>query len=331
MSINSYRTLFSIFLFVFCGCSVFAVSRYSQSYDDSDTIKILLRNSIIVEGDKYTLGEIATLECSDIFLMEKLEKLKIGRSPLPNGNMTVSKSLIKSRLRPHIGSRKIRFNGQNNTKITRSALKVYGSEIEEVVKRYIREKYPNEDMKIKITNKSRDIYLPKGELSYTIKPQREYKNEGGYRTYVVNFKINDKPVKKAYIGIYMKVYKEIYVAKDTIKRNQVIKEADLLKTRRNVDRVPTNYISEKEDIIGKIAKRPIGEKEILKINSLAQKPIITNGDRLLIVFETENLKLTARGVSMGKGCKGERIPVRNMESKAVVHARVISKNLVQVN
>ena len=82
---------------------------------------------------------------------------------------------------------------------------------------------------------------------------------------------------------------------------------------------------------GKIATRHINPKEVLKGSSFSNPPLVKVGDRLLIVYETANLLLSVQGISMAKGHLGERIPVRNAESKMVVYAQVKSRNLVQVN
>jgi len=55
------------------------------------------------------------------------------------------------------------------------------------------------------------------------------------------------------------------------------------------------------------------------------------GDRLQIVFETPFLRLSAPGISLAKGRKGERIPVKNLDSKIVVFATVKTRNMVVVN
>jgi flagella basal body P-ring formation protein FlgA len=50
----------------------------------------------------------------------------------------------------------------------------------------------------------------------------------------------------------------------------------------------------------------------------------------MIVYETPLLRLTAPGISMSKGRMGEKIPVRNADSKLVVYATVQDENTVQV-
>ena len=67
---------------------------------------------------------------------------------------------------------------------------------------------------------------------------------------------------------YLKLYKEVFVARDTIKRNQVIEETDLLKVRKNVERMPRKYVTDKDLLIGKISKRTITPSEVFHANTI---------------------------------------------------------------
>ena len=46
-------------------------------------IKIFLPQSSVINSEKYRLGEIAQIEGEDHLLLDNLEKIVIGRSPLP--------------------------------------------------------------------------------------------------------------------------------------------------------------------------------------------------------------------------------------------------------
>ena len=117
----------------------------------------------------------------------------------------------------------------------------------------------------------------------------------------------------------------------SIKTEQLIEESDLLKIRRNIDRMPREYVTDKEKLIGKITKRTINPSEAINFNTVTTPPLVKSGDRIQIVYETPFLRLSAPGISLSKGRKGERIPVKNSDSKLVVFATVKTRNIVQVN
>ncbi|HAF89689.1 MAG TPA: flagella basal body P-ring formation protein FlgA [Deltaproteobacteria bacterium] len=303
-----------------------------SSLPEEEQIKIILPQSSVINNDQYLLGEISQIEGGDVKLLEKVSQIVIGQSPLPGRKLTVTRSLILSRLRSQkINTKRFLFPGSESSSITRAALKIKGKDIEQVVLKHIKDTNNNEDLKPRILAKTRDIFLPRGQVSYVINSKGKYKKEGGYRNYDVEFSIDSKAVRVVTVRTYLKLYKEVFVARDTIKRNKIIEESDLMKVRKNVDRMPREYITEKDQLVGKISNRTINPSETIRGNTVSIPPLVKSGDRLQIVFETPFLRLSAPGISMAKGRKGERIPVKNMDSKIVVFATVKTRNIVLVN
>ena len=299
---------------------------------DEQQIKVFLPPSSVINSDEYRLGEIAQLEGEDVLLLEKISQTVIGRSPLPGRKLTVTRSLILSRLRSQkINIKRFVFPGSESSSIQRAALKITGKDIDQVVLKHIREANNNKDLKPRILAKTRDIFLPRGQVSYAITSKGKYKKDGGYRNYEVEFSIDGEAVRIVTVRTYLKLYKEVFIARDTIRRNQIIEESDLLKVRKNVDRLPREYVTDKDQLIGKISKRTINPSEAIQGNTVSAPPLVKSGDRLQIVFETPFLRLSAPGISMAKGRKGERIPVKNLDSKIVVFATVQTRNVVLVN
>jgi len=324
-----YRYGLLVLLFLLYSGTVFSTGNTAP---EAQQIKIFLPQSSVINSDEYRLGEIAQLEGEDFILLDRLAKVVIGRAPLPGRKLTVTRSLILSRLRSHkVNIKKFVFPGSDSTSIQRAALKISGNDIEQVVLNHIKETKGFSDLKPRLLAKIRDIFLPRGQVSYVISSKGNYKKEGGYRNYEVEFSVDGKAIRKVSVRTYLKIYKEVYVARNTIKRNHIIEESDLLKIRKNVDRMPREYVTDKEQLIGKISTRTINPSEAIQGNTLADPPLVKSGDRLQIVFETPFIRLSAPGISLAKGRKGERIPVKNADSKIVVFATVKTRNIVLVN
>ena len=301
------------------------------SEEDFDKIQVFLAETAAVSDVEYTLGEIAKLQGNDPSFVDRIAGLKVGRSPLPGRNLTITRSLLLSRLRFHkVDTNKLVFPNNETVRVYRAALKEPGKDIEEALLAFISKNHPDEDVQPKLLAQVSDVFLPRGELSYDISEIGIYKKEGGYRNYQVNFRIDGEPARKVTVRAYLKVYKEIFVAKDTIQRDKIIEEADLVRVRRNVDRTTADYVTEPLDLVGKIATRTINPKEVIQERTVTTPPLVNNGDRLTILYETPLLRLTAPGISMSKGRMGEKIPVRNADSKLVVYATVQDENTVQV-
>lgn len=311
---------------------VWAAQPYRKAVvDESQYIQVYLNEEISISGDFFNLGDVARLEGTDYRNIEKLNRVQLGKSPLPGSAITVSEANIINKLRNLIKTERLQFAGSSQVKVSRSAMLVAGEDIDQAVIESIAEEGIDESLKPKLLSNSRDVFLPQGELSYQVESKGNYKKEGGYRTYEVSLFVDGKVQKMVSVRVYLKVYKDVYVAKDTIKQDQVITEADLEQVNRNVERLPLNYVTNKSMLVGKMAKRAINPREVMNERSLEVPPVINSGDHLQIIYETDNLRLTAPGIAMSKGGIGERIAVRNMDSKHVLQATIKGKSLVQVN
>ena len=322
--------LFFLFLLILSGFRADASQTIPISQEGQ--IRILLPETTVVEKEEYLLGEISKIYGLDSHLTERLRQVKIGRSPMPGRDLVVTDAIILSRIRSNkINTKKLVFPGSRNTRIQRASLKIPGVDIDRTVMEKIIESYPDQDIKPRILAHSRDLYLPRGTVSYRVINKGRHLKVGGYQTYEVEFSVDGRLARKVSVRTYIKIYKDVVVAKDTIKRNQVIAEKDLLKTRRNVDRMPAEYVTDVNEIIGKVASRAINPNEVIHGNSVAQAPVIKTGDQILIVYESPNLKLTAPGISLQDGVRGDRIKVSNLDSKIMVYATVKDRIHVYVN
>ena len=212
------------------------------SEEDFDKIQVFLAETAAVSDEEYTLGEIAELQGNDPNLVDRIAGLKVGRSPLPGRNLTVTRSLLLSRLRFHkVDIDKLVFPNNDTVKVYRAALKVPGKDIEEAVLAFIKNSYPDEDVQPKLLAQVNDVFLPRGELSYDISEIGVYKKKED--TGQINFRVDGKSARKVTVRAYLKVYKEIFVAKYD-QRDKIIEEIDLVRVRRNVDRTTADYVTE---------------------------------------------------------------------------------------
>ena len=96
-------------------------------------------------------------------------------------------------------------------------------------------------------------------------------------------------------------------------------------------RVPADVITDPEAVLGKRTRRAIGSKTVLRANLVEFPPLVKRGDVVVIVAETNGLRITALGQVKKKGARGDRIPVVNFESKKVLYARVMDANTVKID
>ena len=59
--------------------------------------------------------------------------------------------------------------------------------------------------------------------------------------------------------------------------------------------MPREYVTDKNQLIGKITTRTINPSEAIRGNTLTTPPLVKSGDRIQIVYETPFLRLSAPG------------------------------------
>jgi flagella basal body P-ring formation protein FlgA len=69
----------------------------------------------------------------------------------------------------------------------------------------------------------------------------------------------------------------------------------------------------------------------LRPDMVESPPLVKNGDRVRIVAESAGLRISAFGQVKQRGARGELIPVMNLDSNKVVHARVLDAQTVTID
>ena len=120
------------------------------------------------------------------------------------------------------------------------------------------------------------------------------------------------------------------VTKKPIGRYKAITEDDIEVQKMDLANLPSDVITDPDAVLGKRTKRAIGAQTVLRPNLVEFPPLVKRGDVVVIIAETEGLKVTALGEVRKKGRIGERIPVTNYDSKKIIYARVVDANTVKV-
>ncbi len=85
---------------------------------------------------------------------------------------------------------------------------------------------------------------------------------------------------------------------------------------------------------GRVVSRRISPNQIIRpehIGSAEQTTVVKKGDFVRMIARVGVLEISARGEALADGKIGQVIPVRNVDSKQVVHARVLRPATVQVD
>ena len=299
----------------------------------SDLTRVHILEKVQIDDEKILLSDIAKIEGGDPLLIQKLSGLELGRAPLPGNSRNIAEGTIKTRLKQNgIDLAGLTLHIPPSIEVSRSFIEVGPEKIKGLVSDYISKNLlsGNSNASIKSIQVSDSLRLPGGRITYGVKAPRN-REMVGQVPFAVNFDVNGRLYKRVWATVTIEVLAEVVITKKPLGRHKPITEDDITVVRMDLAKVPSDVITDPEAVLGKRTSRAIGSKTVLRANLVEFPPLVRRGDVVVIVAETQGLKVTALGEVKKKGALGDRIPVMNFESKKVLHARVLDSNTVKID
>jgi len=133
-----------------------------------------------------------------------------------------------------------------------------------------------------------------------------------------------------YIPGKISMFQSVYVARQTMARGHRITANDLQKMRYDTTRLHYGYIDKKKDIVGKITRRVVFAKTVLKPQMLGLPIIVKRGQNVIIIAETQGIQVRMSGKALGSGSAGKAIRVRNLSSRRIVEGVILRSGVVKI-
>jgi flagella basal body P-ring formation protein FlgA len=293
---------------------------------------ISVKDRVDVDTAEILLGQIATIEGADARFNQRLKDILIAKAPLPGDTRQIDQKLLQKRLKQHhIDLAAVIVEAPPQMVVTRSHFEIQKEEIQKIVSEFIIQQTPqeNKNLRIKKIQVPDSIMLPKGRITYRVTAPRNRRLMGRCPLNV-HFSVNGRAEKKLWVTVELEVLGSVVVTRKPLGRYRPITAEDIEVQTMDLANLPANVLSDPEAAIGKRTKRAIGARMPLRADNIELPPLVKRGDFVTIIAESENLKITTLGQVKKRGRMGERIPVVNLDSKKVLHARVIDANTVKV-
>jgi len=111
----------------------------------------------------------------------------------------------------------------------------------------------------------------------------------------------------------------------------MITEADVMLKPLDRSRLPRNFVSDLQEVLGKRTKRRIPAGTVLRPDLVDLPCLIRRRDVVTIIARANGLEISTLGEARQRGRLGDRIRVVNLDSKKNVYGRVMDKNTVAVD
>ncbi|MDY6986473.1 MAG: flagellar basal body P-ring formation chaperone FlgA [Thermodesulfobacteriota bacterium] len=297
------------------------------------THKVSIPEAVEVTQESITLAEIAEIDGADPNYIQRMGNIVIGRAPLPGDSRRIDEGYVRLRLKQNgIDSSQINLHIPQTVTVTRAFVEIPKEKIEKIVLTYIYGRLPweKDTVRVKSVHVSSKALLPEGEVTYSVIPPKAMDFLRTIALSVV-FKVNGKLAKKVWATVKLEVLTEVVLTKRPLRRRQLITEDDIHLKTIDLTKAQSNVLTNPQEVLGKRTKRPIGGDVVLTSDHIELPPLVRRGDVVLIVAESNGLKITALGEVCKRGCQGDRIKVKNLDSKKAIYARIVDSSTVQVD
>lgn len=128
----------------------------------------------------------------------------------------------------------------------------------------------------------------------------------------------------------IKQYLEVVIAARPLGRKTVLRSGDVALSRTDISRLNSGYYASLEEVYGMVLKRSVKGGTVMTGSLLVPAILIKRNEKVIIRAETSSIQVKMEGVALESGAKGDVIEVKNLSSKQVVEAVVVSPGVVQV-
>ena len=318
---------------IFCLMLPLFLPQMQGSLSAAGITAIKVREKSEIEKSKILLGEIAEIRGEDQGLVRKIQGIVIGSAPLPGRSRRIDEDYIKIRLKQkNIELSQIRLDVPGEIQVSRSYVEITKEQIRKIVLDFIYERIPwDRDMTtVKNVVVRNSVILPKANITYRVIPPQNMDFLGTVPLSII-FDANGDFQKKVWATVNIEVLAEVVVTKRPLPRYKPITEQDIHLQKRNLAGLPSGMITDCDDVLGKRTKRSIKSNMVLRSDLIESIPLVRRGDVVLIIAESDGLRITALGKVKEKGRRGERVRVENIDSKKAIYANVMDASTVKVD
>ena len=173
---------------------------------------------------------------------------------------------------------------------------------------------------------------PRHLLAYCSQPIEPFLRRGTKITArtIVGVRCSGEKPWKIYVPVNVIVTDTVYVAARTLPRGHLISEADLVEEQRDVTRLVSGYISDKQQLVGQRLKSQLLAGRILTPRLLKADVAIRRGQSVTLIVRSGDISIQMGGKALTDGAVSQRIRVENNNSGRIVEGIVRSREHVEV-
>ncbi len=284
---------------------------------------LTLRERIMVDGDVVRLGDLFEEPLSD-------RDIAIAQSPKAGQTLTLDARFLQQVARAY------RLNWKPGSKyqkivIGRASQRVTAPMVRDAIATAVQERisaYSNLD--VVLDGGDLELDLPTDvENSVTVSAINFDPNSNRFAAILVAPADGPPIIQRNVFGTVYEVA-QIPVPKRLISAGEIISAGDLEWEPVHLRRLSGTSLTDAEQLIGRVAKRPLKAGQILRQSDVAVSPVIRKNDLIRLVVTTGQMTLTVQGKALQDAALGQTVRVINVNSNRQLSGTVIDAGTVAI-
>lgn len=146
----------------------------------------------------------------------------------------------------------------------------------------------------------------------------------------LNVRCNGTPTWNIYHRAYVRIYREVAVLRQSVRQGEQLRPDDLSLERRDIAQLHSDTMKP-EEALGKPVRRSLSAGTVLNPDHFAAIKLIRRNQGVVIKASNPGFEISMNGIALMDGELGQRIRVRNEESKRIVAGKVVNEGVVSVS
>ena len=222
-----------------------------------------------------------------------------------------------------------RTHGKQETNADILTLDHIRSALRDFMMRQIPRSLTSVDVEVHLLYPDQSVHRPAGTVRTTVRPIGP-PDRLGRRGFEVVIRVNGRSVHTVRALADITVHARIVGSTRLIPRNRIIQPDDVALVRTALRSTKDRYLSDLNKVIGLRTLRPIRAHAPILSSVLSSPFAVKKGERVTIQVKRGGLLIHTLGVSNSDGHVGQRLSVRNMDSRRDIQAVVKAPGIVEV-
>lgn len=283
---------------------------------------IALRSAVTIEGGLVRLGDIFRNTGSKA-------AISIAYAPAPGRQAVLDASWLSETADRHGLDWRPRSH-LDRVVVRRASIPLARAAVARKISEMVRRRGQKGDFRVELNYRIQNIHLPVDSRGgFAVRDLRVDNRSGRFSGLLTALSAN--PIVR--LNIYGRILKLVSVPVLTrrLRKGAVIRDADIEVRKIARSGLPQHALLERSQIVGMAARYPLRPGIAVRKSDVHPPILVRRGELVTMEIRSPYVLITARGRALDSGARGDRIRLRNTQSKRTLEARVVGPGRVSVS